>query len=97
MELMDRKPSKEQCFKIRPISKSEATAIKEVADGIADGYAQRLALQTIVTKLCRTYDVDFIPQCERQSAFLAGRGYVGKQIYRLLKIDINQLPDGVDR
>jgi hypothetical protein len=73
-----------RCFDYPEITKEEHIAICQVAAGIASEYQQKLALATIVKKLSGAYEQTFIPESDRESCFLQGRGFVGQQITKLV-------------
>ena len=73
------------------IANDEHAAIQAVNDGVASEYQQKLALATIVKKLCRTHDLTYCPGSFDESAFLSGRAYVGHNIIRLTKTPVGKL------
>ena len=70
----------------------EVHALRALAAGEADAGQQRKALQLIVRKFARGYDVAFVPGAPDQSAFLAGRGFVAQLVFKYLKLDLSKLP-----
>lgn len=72
-------------------SDKEAGAIQAMARGDADGPAQQRALKFIVETICRTYDLSYRAESERDSAFAEGKRFVGLQIVKLTKINIAAL------
>lgn len=80
--------------KTPPITDKEHAALKAVYQGQADEYQQRLALKVIVNTFSRAHDVSYVPGSFDQSAFLAGRGYVGQIILKYLNLPIGRLPEG---
>jgi len=91
--MFDTKPVEFQSARLK---KSEVYAIKNLYDGKASEYEQRLALTVIVNKLSRTHDVLYIPDRPEASAFLNGRAFVGMEILKLLKQPIGKLKDYYD-
>jgi len=88
----------EECFKSSQLSKQEIYALQKLEEGTADAYQQNLALQAILKKICRVYDVHFIPGAADATAFLEGRAYCGQQILKHMRMDpqlINKL-EGVN-
>lgn len=77
----------EECFKAAQLSKKEAYAIQQLEEGTADAYSQQLALSAILKKICRVYDVHFIPGAPDATAFLEGRGFCGQQIIKYMRLD----------
>lgn len=69
----------------------EVHALKAVRAGEADPDQQRLAMAVIVKKLARTHDVPYLPQDTHGSAFLAGRGFVGRQILKFAEVPFDKL------
>lgn len=89
-------PKTLQCFKVTRLSKQEIYAIRSLESGTANAGTQRVALQAILKKICRTYDLHFIPESPTQTNFLEGRGFVGQQILKYLRLDpaiIHKLED----
>lgn len=80
-----------QCLETKKLSEEEIRALRAVWRGDATEYQQRLTLKIIVNKLSRADDLLFIPDSHDQTAFLQGRGFVGKQITKYLKLPIDQL------
>lgn len=82
---------KEQAFQSGALNKQEIYAIRMLETGEANSAQQALALSVILKKLCRVYDVHFVPGEPDVSVFLAGRGFVGQEIMKLLRLDPTQL------
>jgi len=80
-----------EAFKVQALTNREAWAIRMLEEGTADPHNQRLALSAILTKLCRAYDCHFVPGAPDETAFLEGRGFVGQQITKVLRMDPNAL------
>lgn len=80
-----------EAFKTVHLSKREMYAIRQLEAGEADSDTQRVALSAILKKICRTYDMHFVPECDRQTAFLEGRGFVGQTILKVMRLDPNEL------
>ncbi|QDP61495.1 MAG: hypothetical protein Unbinned8596contig1000_8 [Prokaryotic dsDNA virus sp.] len=75
------------------LTNDEQRAIKSVWRGDATEYQQRLALKTIVNKLCRADDLLYVPNSFDETAFLQGRGFVGKRIMKVLNQPLEKLED----
>jgi len=80
-----------EVFKTVGLTKREMYAIRQLEYGKADADAQRVALAAILKKICRTYDCHFVPESDRQTAFLEGRAFVGQQITKVMRLDPNEL------
>lgn len=76
-----------ECFNVAPLTKEEAYSIRALQAGEANPYQQALALSAIIKKVCRTYDISFVPGAADQSNFLEGRAFTGKYLMKVLKID----------
>lgn len=76
-----------EAFKTAQLSKREIWALKALEAGTADPYSQTLALSAILNKLSRAYDCHFVPSDRDATAFLQGRGFVGQEIVKHLRID----------
>lgn len=73
---------------------SAVAAIKALAEGKASAVQQKLALDWIISELCRTYDVSFRPDDaggDRDTAFAEGRRFVGLQIRRVITRPADEL------
>ena len=73
---------------VAPLDKPEHVAIKALAKGEADAGQQVLALEAIVKKLSRAFDLGYIPGSFDESAFLSGRGFVGQQITKAINTPV---------
>lgn len=62
----------------------EIRAIKSLAVGEASADQQMLALEVIVKKLSRAFDLGYLPGSFDESAFLNGRMFVGMQITKVV-------------
>lgn len=68
-------------------------AIQAVAQGIASEAQQIRALRFIVEELCATYDNPYKPDSDRDTAFACGKKFVGEQIVKFYKMNINKLKE----
>ena len=68
-----------------------ASAIQAVAEGKADEEQQKRAIKAIVEGLCQTYELSYSPDSERDSAFAEGKRFVGLQLAKLLRLNLNAL------
>ena len=68
-------------------------AIKAIDRGDATPEQQRLALTTIIEGLCGYYDLSYRPgaEGERETAFAEGKRFVGAQLVKLTKLDVNRI------
>jgi len=78
----------DQSLAVQPTTAEEEYAVQAVASGKADEGQQVLAISVILKKLSRAYDLSYIPGKPHESAFLAGRSFVGMNLTRI----INQKP-----
>ena len=70
---------------------SDAGAIQALMRGDAPPHLQQRALDFIITKLCRTYDMPYRPgdnDGRRDTDFALGMQWVGQQIVKLTKVRI---------
>jgi hypothetical protein len=70
---------------------ADASAMQAIARGDADATQQKRALSVIVEKLAGTYEHLFVPGQPDTSTYLEGRASVGRQIVKLLKVDLAAL------
>lgn len=66
---------------------ADAVALQALQRGDADSHAQKRALDWIVKQACRTYDLPYFADSERDSTFATGKQFVGQQIVKLLHIN----------
>jgi hypothetical protein len=66
----------------------DAYVLQALARGEADAAQQKRALEVIVNQLAGTYEETFVPREPDTSAYLMGRASVGRQIVKLLKVDL---------
>jgi hypothetical protein len=69
----------------------DAYVLQALARGEADAAQQKRALEVIVKQLAGTYEEPFVPREPDTSAYLMGRASVGKQIVKLLSVDLAAL------
>ena len=74
-------------------NKAVATAVQSVAAGIASEYQQQMVMKWIINDLCRTYDLDYFPDSDRDSVFASAKRSIGLQLVKLIKIKVGQMPD----
>jgi hypothetical protein len=74
------------------LTKDEHGALRALQAGEATPYQQTQALHVIVNKFSRSHDVLFIPGSRDESSFLSGRGFVGQNILKYLKLPVGRLP-----
>lgn len=74
-------------------TKQTAVAFQALAAGVANDGQQKDCLKWIIEEAAKTYDMTFVPESDRLSAFAEGRRMVGSQIVKLLNIKIGLLSD----
>ena len=72
---------------------SIAFAIQALARGEASQGQQTAALKWIIEECCRTYDLSYRPDSDRDTAFAEGKRYVGTQLVTLSKLKIEKLQE----
>jgi hypothetical protein len=67
-----------------PYTAAESYAIRMLAQGEATPAQQRLALDWMIHKLCRTYDEPFRPGADgaRETDYALGKAHVGRQLVK---------------
>jgi hypothetical protein len=67
-----------------PYTAAESYAIRMLAQGEATPAQQRLALDWMIHKLCRTYDEPFRPGGDgaRETDYALGKAHVGRQLIK---------------
>ena len=88
----------DKCLETDPLDEHEIIALKNLSKGKATEYQQVLALHAITNKICRVHDNLFIPGAPDQTAFLAGRAYVGSKILFELNVPVGRMkkPEAID-
>jgi len=85
------KSKQAECFSCPDLNKEEVQAIKALGNGDASEFQQKLALKIIINVYSRAHDLCYVPDSQDQSAFIAGRAFVGQKILRCLNIPIGKL------
>ncbi len=73
-----------------PLNKREHVALKALAKGEAQPHQQVLALEVIIKKFARSFEMAYIPGNTHASAFLAGRGFVGQRITKYINQPVKE-------
>lgn len=68
----------------------EASAFQALERGEADPDQQKRALSFLLNDICKTYDQSYRPD-SHETAFAEGRRFVGLELVKLLKVNINAL------
>ena len=71
----------------------DAAAIQALVNGTANKGQQVRALKWIVEECCKTYDMSYRPNSERDSVFAEGKRHVGNDIIRMTKIKLGKLQE----
>lgn len=66
-------------------------ALKAMQSGEATKDQQQVALEFIVHIISKRYEIPYFPDSERDSAFAAGRLFVGEQILKLLSLKADEI------
>lgn len=74
-------------------TKQTAIAFQALAAGVANDGQQKECLRWIIFEAALTYDMTFVPESDRLSAFAEGRRMVGNQIIKLVNMKIGLLKD----
>lgn len=78
-----------------PWERHEIAAVQALWRGEADAQQQRRAVEWILDAVCRVNDMEYRPGSFDETAFAAGRRYVGSQI--ILATKLNLAAFGEDR
>lgn len=73
-----------------PYDLADAGAIQALQRGDASPDQQQRALRWVIERASGAYEFQFYPS-DRETAFALGRGFVGQQIVKLLKLDLSSL------
>jgi hypothetical protein len=66
-------------------------ALKALQAGEATKDQQQVALDFLIKNLCATYDMSYMPDSDRDTAFAEGKRWVGNQVIKLLKLTGEEL------
>lgn len=69
---------------------ADAGAIQALLRGEADAGQQKRALEWIINAAAGTYEVSYVPDSD-QTIFAEGRRFVGLQIVKLMKLNLNTM------
>ena len=69
----------------------DAYAMQALARGEASPEQQRRVLDWVINQGARYYDISFQLEGDRESAFAEGRRFVGAQVIKLTKLNINAM------
>ena len=72
---------------------ADVSAVKALYDGTADKIQQQRVLAFIIEHLAGTHNMSYRPgpDGDRDTAFAEGRRFVGMQLVKLVKVNIDQL------
>ncbi len=70
---------------------TDIAAIQALSLGEAASHQQIRALKWIVEQVAGTYDQSYRPDSERDSAFAEGRRFVGLQLVKATKLNLQKL------
>lgn len=73
------------------------SAFQSLQRGDASAHLQRIALQWLIEKAAMTYDLSFSPDGERATSFAEGRRFVGLQVVKMMKLDVEKLKKEGDK
>ncbi len=69
---------------------ADASALQALQDGSANEDQQKRALRWIIERAAGTYEAHFYPDA-RFTDFALGRAYVGRQIVKMLRLNVSTL------
>lgn len=70
---------------------ADAFAFQALARGDCPPHLQQRALKYVIESLAGTYDLSFRPGDQMATAFAEGRRFVGLQVVKLLKLNLENL------
>ena len=70
---------------------ADVASIKALVAGTATEHQQKRALNWIIEHVCKTYDMSYFPASDRDTAFAEGKRFVGNQIVKMIKLDIEKI------
>lgn len=69
----------------------EAASLQALQRGEASAHQQQAALKWIIEAAAGTYDLSYSPESDRATAFAEGRRFVGLQVVKMLKVNVEAL------
>ena len=72
---------------------ADVSAIQALSRGEADEHQQKRAMKWIIEQAAGTYEMHYYPT-ERNTSFSLGRGFVGQQIVKMLRLNVSALTKG---
>jgi hypothetical protein len=83
-------------WKPTPWEIEDAGAIQALERGAAEPHQQQRALKYIVEMLSGYYEISFKsgPDGDRMTAFSEGKRYVGKELVKLMRVNLAKFKDG---
>lgn len=91
---MAREPKAPPAYLPAPWTDADVAALQALQRGDATAEQQQRALRWVVDVAAATYDMAYRPggqDGERETCFAEGRRFVGNQIVKLLRLNLNQL------
>ena len=76
-------PSKHAPWKPADWTDADAAAIRDMINGEANAEQQKRGMAWIINNLCKTHDMVFRPEGDRDTVFAAAKQFVGQQILAL--------------
>jgi hypothetical protein len=73
-----------------PYELADASALQALQRGVATEDQQQRALKWVIEQAAGTYQFNYYPT-DRDTAFALGRGFVGQQVVKLLKVNVSAL------
>lgn len=87
-----KKSAPSECASVEAI-KSVSVAWQALAAGTADSFQQKALLDWLINKAAATYDLAYRPGDAGATNFALGRAFVGQQVVRQIKLNINRKED----
>ena len=90
--------AKKNPLEVPDYTSAQVQALIAMAQGVASGEQQRVAMRLIIKDIACTYDTVFRPDSERLTSFAAGKARVGQIIVHMIEkaqthIDANVMAD----
>lgn len=70
---------------------ADVSALQALERGEANADQQQRALKWIIESCCRTYDMTYQPESERDTVFAEGKRFVGLMIVEKLRLHVGTL------
>lgn len=73
--------------------KQVVIAFQMVHEGKGSPGQQQMVIDYVINEICRTYDMSYFPDNQRDTDFAEGKRFVGNEVIKLLKLKVGRLEE----